>query len=257
MTLPSLSQRSCTDLELSQNQFTDLKDLKSVDLIVASGLISPKGKQECIEFVKGKLIKDYVTESNKDMKPKRPATSDGEQVKGKKPAKRARQVSAMPQYLGTDHLQTILQAMPKIASEIKPKRQLRSQKAKRLAQAKDRAKDVAKPGLLVKYEQLVRYAKSMDISLVKIRLEKALKTARNGDQENFEEVARNIWTTLEEHYTAIASARKDIFPPSFEHASTPLIGCTSSAVNIAGGSQESHAQTESPSMAFAKIEVDL
>ena len=74
------------------------------------------------------------------------------------------------------------------------------------------AKERAKKALLDQYNQLKQYATSLDSDTapVKIRLEQAREAAEAVDETKFEKLAHGIFLTLEERYTKIATARKDV-----------------------------------------------
>ena len=86
--------------------------------------------------------------------------------------------------------------------------------------AEKAAAERAKHALLDQYNQLKQYAKSIDpdAAPVKIRLEQARKAAEAMDEPEFEGLAHGIFATLEERYSKILAARRDVpvfrTPPS-------------------------------------------
>ena len=89
--------------------------------------------------------------------------------------------------------------------------------------------------LMAKYIQLKEYATSLNLSLVSIRLQEARNAVETADQQKFESLARGIWSTLEDHYNAVAAARKELLVPNF---STPAsLAEVSRIVEVQGESQ--------------------
>jgi hypothetical protein len=73
-------------------RFDLLKQLKTVDLTITSGLIVEKDKKKIVEQFKERLIKDYVRPKEvKKSKSKRTATGDGDS-QSEQPTKKAKKV---------------------------------------------------------------------------------------------------------------------------------------------------------------------
>ncbi|KAK3171985.1 hypothetical protein OEA41_004069 [Lepraria neglecta] len=188
-------------------RFKKLKQLKSFDLVLGSGMITKADKDDLVEEMRTRLIKGYIRpQKAKTSKNKRAATSDSD-TKPKTPSKKAKKGHGKPKY------------QAKIVRSTKTSRLgLKSGMAEH--QAAEAATQRAKLFLLGQYDQLKQYAISLDYDAapVKIRLEEARQAAEVIDEAKFEKVAHGIFLTLEERYNKIANARNEV--PRFETPAT-------------------------------------
>lgn len=206
-------------------RFDLLKQLKTVDLTITSGLIVEKDKKKIVEQFKERLIKDYVRPKEvKKSKSKRTATGDGDS-QSEQPTKKAKKVFpviislfSMPNPTSAKQLtrpQTKHQA--KIVTFKFPAlkgREIKSSKPERLAAeaAAKAAIDQARQSLLTQYAQIKDYATSLDFDAapVRFRLNDARIAAEAVNKPKFELLARGILLTLDEKFQKIISARQNI-----------------------------------------------
>ncbi|KAK4696366.1 hypothetical protein P7C71_g1534, partial [Lecanoromycetidae sp. Uapishka_2] len=179
-----------------------LKQLKTFDLTIASGLMTEKHKKQVQEMCRTELIDGYV----------RSEKGKGEGTKSKRPA--------------PDNDSSPLQMPIKKAKKVFPHQAkiIRSPKSQRLGFESTRfereaaeiaakaAAEQARLALLSQYALIKDYAISIepDAALVKIRLEDALNAAEAVDERNFQLLVQDILVTLDQTFKMITAARKRI-----------------------------------------------
>ncbi|CAF9934442.1 hypothetical protein IMSHALPRED_009721 [Imshaugia aleurites] len=210
------------------NRFKVLKGLKTFDLILASAFIKDEDKKGIQEEMREKLIKDYARpKDQKKSKAKRVASTDvvagsGKATKKAKKANTSVSIETSEPLLVRSELTLECQnkTRTKLDAPFKSSRlNLRYQKLEGdTAKAAKRAQQI----LLEQYNQLKQFATALDpdAAPVKIRLEQARKAAQAIDEPQFEKLAHGIFLTLDERYSKIAAARKDL--PTFGPFRTPF-----------------------------------
>ncbi len=197
-----------------------MKGIKTFDVILGSGLIGKKAKEEIQEQMRETMIKGYKRPKQiKSKKAKRNATSENGEKKPVKKAKQAvkmvRTMSQVRSVLGIAMNSPPVQPIPKLQTKLilSPKRaQPRSKFQQPEREELEASRNRTKQTLLSGYDQLKQYATSMDFDAapVKIRLEDARKAAEAVDEVKFSRLARSISKTLEERFDSIVVARNKV-----------------------------------------------
>lgn len=175
-----------------------VKGLTSFDLVIGSGVIKDTTKGEIVDGLRKKLLKTPETAKN--------------------PLKRKAGVD-----VPVEDAAVPTQGGKKVARGSSSTKSRKT--AGRKAKAKKRTipKVIAGPdpesvtGLMKKYDQLDEYARTYDpqANSVRIRLGKAHEAASEGNEDEFDRVAKDILATLEAHFAKIVKTRSQVpYQPS-------------------------------------------
>ncbi|MCJ1231580.1 hypothetical protein MMC12_008257 [Toensbergia leucococca] len=181
------------------SRFEILKNLKKFNLVIGSGIIKPKMKEEIAAHISKILVKGKTATP---FGSKRKADKDSDAIKSIKPVKIAKTLP--PAASSATQARSVLPKGRNGRIVYKPTRPaLRTMR-------KDN--EESKGPLLERYGQLEEYARSFDYaaSSVRIRLEGARQAAEEGNQAIFEDLESGIMQTLEDHFVKIWRSRRKI-----------------------------------------------